>query len=173
MTNEERVDWLCRLRTDIDNGIIFTPWKDEFIEALNGVVEAQSCVDTEPQKIHEWEIHGKRAELWIVKGKLQIRALGTIHNVSLPLIQPCEDAVSREAMLDAFWKLSVELRPSAIDAILNMINSLPPVQPERKKGEWQAVDGAWACSECGCNNITDAAYCQWCGADMREGEQNG
>lgn len=40
MTNEERIDWLCRLRTDIDNGIIYTPWKDEFIEALNGVVEA-------------------------------------------------------------------------------------------------------------------------------------
>lgn len=39
MTNDERVDWLCRLRTDIDNGIIFTPWKDEFIEALDGVVE--------------------------------------------------------------------------------------------------------------------------------------
>lgn len=40
MTNEERIDWLCRLRTNIDNGIIFTPWKDEFIEALNEVVEA-------------------------------------------------------------------------------------------------------------------------------------
>lgn len=44
--------------------------------------------------------------------------------------EPCEDCVSREAVLDAFWKLDVELRPSAIDAIINMVNSLPPVTPK-------------------------------------------
>lgn len=38
---------------------------------------------------------------------------------------------------------------------------------ERPKGEWQAVDGAWACSKCGCNSKDDGAFCQWCGAEMR------
>ena len=44
--------------------------------------------------------------------------------------EPCEDTISRQAVLDAFWKLDVELRPSAIDAILNMVNDLPSVNPQ-------------------------------------------
>lgn len=35
------------------------------------------------KKIDEWEIQGKNAELWIVKDNLQIRYLGTIHNIPL------------------------------------------------------------------------------------------
>ena len=45
--------------------------------------------------------------------------------------QPCEDTISRQAMLDAFWKLNVELRPNTINAILNMINDLPSVSTEK------------------------------------------
>lgn len=40
------------------------------------------------------------------------------------------DAISRQAVLDAFWKLNVELRPNAIDAILNMVNTMPSVTPQ-------------------------------------------
>lgn len=32
--------------------------------------------------------------------------------------------------IDAVWNLDVELRPSTIDAILNMLNGLPSAQPE-------------------------------------------
>ena len=32
------------------------------------------------------------------------------------------DCISRQAVIDAFWKLNVELRPNAIDVILNMVN---------------------------------------------------
>ena len=46
--------------------------------------------------------------------------------------QPCEDCISRQAVLDSFWKLDTELRPSAIDAIVNMINNLPSVTPKEK-----------------------------------------
>ena len=30
MTREERIDWLCWLRADLNNGIISTPWSEEF-----------------------------------------------------------------------------------------------------------------------------------------------
>ena len=44
------------------------------------------------------------------------------------------DLISRQAIIDAFWKLDVELRPSAIGAILNIFNSVPPAQPETCEG---------------------------------------
>ena len=40
------------------------------------------------------------------------------------------DLISRHAAIDALWSLDAELRPSAIDAILNMLNGLPSVQPD-------------------------------------------
>jgi len=43
--------------------------------------------------------------------------------------EPCEDVVSRQAAIDAFWSLDAELRPSVIDAILQMLNGLPSAQP--------------------------------------------
>lgn len=46
MTKEEQIDWLCRLRADINNGVIFTPWNKEFTEALTEVLEQQLCEDT-------------------------------------------------------------------------------------------------------------------------------
>lgn len=40
------------------------------------------------------------------------------------------DLISRQAAIDAFWKLDAEIRPSAIDKILNMLKGLPSAQPE-------------------------------------------
>ena len=45
------------------------------------------------------------------------------------------DLINRQAAIDALWSLDAELRPSAIDAILNMLNGLPSVQSERKTDE--------------------------------------
>lgn len=45
MTREEQIDWLCRLRAGLNNGIIFTPWNKEFTEALTGILEQQPCED--------------------------------------------------------------------------------------------------------------------------------
>ena len=41
MTREEQTDWLCRLRADLNNGVIFTPWNKEFTEALTGILEQE------------------------------------------------------------------------------------------------------------------------------------
>lgn len=40
------------------------------------------------------------------------------------------DLISRQAAIDAFWKLEAELRPSAIDAVLDMLKNLPAAEPE-------------------------------------------
>lgn len=40
--------------------------------------------------IDKWQINGKFAELHIVKGKLQVRYLGSIHNVDKPLSELIE-----------------------------------------------------------------------------------
>lgn len=48
MTREEQTDWLCRLRADLNNGVIFTPWNKEFTEALTGILEQE-------QKTGHWE----------------------------------------------------------------------------------------------------------------------
>ena len=40
------------------------------------------------------------------------------------------DLISRKVAIDAFWSLDVEIRPSAIDAILNMLKNVPSAQPE-------------------------------------------
>ena len=42
MTREEQIDWLCRLKADLNNGVIFTPWNKEFTEALTGILEQKS-----------------------------------------------------------------------------------------------------------------------------------
>ena len=104
------------------------------------------------------------------------------------------DCVSRQAAIDAFWKLEAELRPSAIDAVLDMLKNLPSVQP--RKGKWIPVDSysayggdesTWVahgnpiafyyCSECkeqayagedGESLITE--YCPNCGCRMEEGD---
>ena len=44
-------------------------------------------ITQEAIKVDEWEIEGKKAEVWIVKGKLQIRAFGVIHNVELKALE--------------------------------------------------------------------------------------
>ena len=40
------------------------------------------------------------------------------------------DPIDRQAAVDGLWSLDVELRPSALYAILDMLKGLPPAQPE-------------------------------------------
>lgn len=49
------------------------------------------------------------------------------------------DCISRQVVLDSFWKLDIELRPSAIDAIVSMINNLPPITPRKRQGIGQEL----------------------------------
>lgn len=65
------------------------------------------------------------------------------------------------------------------DAIVEVINSQPPIEPERKKGEWiddydpvNFGEFRYKCSKCGARTVEWADnFCYKCGADMR-GEED-
>lgn len=102
------------------------------------------------------------------------------------LTEPCEDAVSREAVINSirkYWHNEYYQRTSIQDEreclIKDVIQALPSVQPERPKGEWMPhTIGFRRCSNCKSiwsSDITENMFCNYCprcGADMR-GEQNG
>lgn len=115
---------------------------------------------------------------------------------AINFLESCDDCISRQAVLEAFWNLDVELRPSAINAITDMIKSMPSVTPQPKmekwkigQWKWEPYDrnskfgdiklGDWHCSECGSvvsecvykdekRGIPFYKYCPQCGAKMRE-----
>ncbi len=62
ITREEQIEWLCRLRADLNNGVIFTPWYKEFTEALNYVLEQESVLDKIEAEIKQYQsdydVHG-------------------------------------------------------------------------------------------------------------------
>lgn len=41
MTRELVIDRLCRLRSDLNSGLLLTPWKKEYTEALNFVIHQE------------------------------------------------------------------------------------------------------------------------------------
>ena len=103
-------------------------------------------------------------------------------------VVPCGDAISRQAVLDAFWKLNVELSPTAIWTIQNMVKDVPSVTPQQRTGRWEWVQydynpklGNWHCSECRsvvmeCVDKNEKSYiplykyCPQCGCKMEVGE---
>ena len=40
------------------------------------------------------------------------------------------DLIERQKAIDAFWKLDIEIRPSCIGVITDMLKDLPSAQPE-------------------------------------------
>lgn len=87
-------------------------------------------------------------------------------------VDTCGDAISRQAVLDAFWKLNVELSPTAIWTIQNMVKDVPSVTPQQRTGRWikQNYGWNWQCSECGFVTPPSAkeifTFCPNCGAKM-------
>lgn len=66
--------------------------------------------------------------------------------------EPCEDAISREAALQAVSKGCQEWR-GIYGRCEEFINALPPITLQQKIGHWNSIpkypDIAWSCSECG------------------------
>ena len=84
------------------------------------------------------------------------------------------DCVSREAVLNMAYRSLTGRNVVDVDDI----EDLPPVTPERPKGEWKKISvqaGAYVkerfkCSECGNEELWMSRYCPECGARM-DGEQ--
>lgn len=104
-----------------------------------------------------------------------LMAEGEIYDIDYPLKQePCEDCVSRQAVIDIVNNpLNIRLG--------EIIKKLPPVTPERPKGEWvkysipRCGEQHYKCSHCdeyvnfglyGDFYTKDFIYCPHCGAKM-------
>ena len=90
--------------------------------------------------------------------------------------EPCDDAISREAVLKRIAQFSVEEGSSVrCQPLYSDVNNMPSVQPSRK-GQW-IKERPWLkvhCSECGKDAIGNHGFdalktyfCPYCGADMR------
>lgn len=100
--------------------------------------------------------------------------------------EPCEDAVSRQAIYDELEKWDWQELYLPIHFKENIVDELPSVAPTRPKGQWEWVQydsnpniGNWHCSECGrivsgaitaCSPVYVYKFCPNCGAEMKEGE---
>lgn len=80
--------------------------------------------------------------------------------------KPCEDAISRQAVLEYIEGSEAELGHSTENELVcQYIKELPPVQPKHT----DCVDRKLFCTECG---ITESQpmfmqkYCRYCGAKM-------
>ena len=87
-------------------------------------------------------------------------------------IEPSEDAVSREAVLDAFAEY---VRSGYADSendfsmYCRIVNELPSVQPKAKPGRWKMKGDSMKCSVCGAwvENHAPRKFCGNCGAEMK------
>lgn len=102
--------------------------------------------------------------------------------------EPCEDAVSRQAVLDLVVANRTELSWTNVimySSFYKGIIQLPPVTPKQRTGHWVEIGDepydTWECNNCGF--VIDGSgcvdpdeyrdiykYCPNCGARMRGGE---
>lgn len=156
-------------------------------EILKGS-ESESAMDREEAiKALQYE---RKTALHENKGAfdMAIEALSTSE-----ISNKCEDAISRQAVMDAMYDLCGEesLKDNPwrdnphIDSITDAIEHLPSVTPKQKMGRWirekkHHKDGfqefdywdVW-CSECGARKRigwTNIRHCPMCGAKMEESE---
>lgn len=95
-----------------------------------------------------------------------------------PKAQHCDDCVSRQAAIDALYKMLHDCfgaDEEELDAVITTLNELSPVTPAEKVGQW--IDGDDKCPCCGKSKFEglDAdiwadwqpKYCPNCGANMQ------
>ena len=89
--------------------------------------------------------------------------------------EPCEDAISRQAVIYglaviAKAKARSDAQKSLMGRSMFFVEHMPPVQPIRPRGHWIECEDEVKvyCSECKEKSDYPTNYCQNCGADMRE-----
>lgn len=82
--------------------------------------------------------------------------------------QPCDDAISRQAVDDAIYDYSRSCDVN-YHQIMEFIEKIPSVTPQPKTGHWifdEILDKHYYCSECKSMGVDYWDYCPNCGAKM-------
>ena len=87
-----------------------------------------------------------------------------------PKAEPCEDAISRQAVMDCFKKWQPYMATRLWD-FEQELSRLPSITPKQRTGHWVDTGSGQECSECheiqyGYDNYR--FYCPNCGAKMEE-----
>lgn len=112
-------------------------------------------------------------------------AIEQLHELGYELgqkIEPCEDVVSRQAVLkiiDGWYEQNRDTEN--IEDLIVLITYMDSVRPQEQTGHWilDETDNSITCDKCGCliwaNDIShgEAYYCPNCGAKMRREKENG
>lgn len=77
------------------------------------------------------------------------------------------DTISRQAVIDEIKSVYEWHDTVTMERLIEHLNNLPPIQPERKKGEWSDGYRWQRCSLCKQTGKKSWNYCPNCGADMR------
>ena len=87
--------------------------------------------------------------------------------------EPCEDCISRKALLDKKWDVPFDGKYIQVVDVGD-IEELPSVQLARPKGHWINIDKTHSkCDRCGAVfEIVSANYCPNCGCKMESREMN-
>ena len=144
--------------------------RKEAIKGLKDILEEATRTDNSVCYITS-------ADADILKVAINSLEIDERYELEYEQIEPCEDAISRQAVLDIVSNpLNIRL-----DAI---IKELPPVTPQPKTGRWinrhiianKTIDMI-VCSECGEEfsydaetGVSEYKYCPHCGAKMEEEE---
>lgn len=136
--------------------------------------EAKSCIGTiEMLQRLAYNIHGVMDVIDADNCKKIIKALEQ---------EPCEECVSRKAVIDTIYaecdgtKLDIDF--AKVLLLQRAIKKMPTVVPIRSKGHWDIKDNMWwICSACGCQtrmmkkyNVPN--YCPACGAKMVDPQES-
>ena len=90
--------------------------------------------------------------------------------------EPCDDVVSRQAVLDINESHHGQMPNHINHQIWQEIKALPSVRPQEQTGRWIETDGddsCWyMCSECNRRTDDKSDYCPNCGARMVEPQES-
>lgn len=148
---------------------------NEILDLAAKALDQESCDDTVSRGVFEQVMWERNTAIE------QLRELGYELGQK---IEPCDDCVSRQALLRKLntktheYSNGMGFRKEWVE----LINSMPPVLPKREQGEWIGHDGNYTCSRCkesplkGIESMSDCndmyveekpKYCPNCGAEMR------
>jgi hypothetical protein len=89
--------------------------------------------------------------------------------------------IDADALIDKYgdWYTEEGTEEGYIGTIKGIVDSMPTIEPERKKGKWikgVGENGITTSEFCSCCRYENKHWCDWnfcpnCGADMREGRK--